>query len=68
MLLNRTQYLLALRQQIILLLLGVVEAVRATEVVVAVVGEEIALALLDLELTAAPVLLFLDYIHKVNNE
>jgi hypothetical protein len=40
MLLNRTQYLLALRQQITLLLLGVVEAVRATEVVVAVVDLE----------------------------
>ena len=40
MLLNRTQYRLALRQQSILLLLGVGEAVRATEVVVAVVDLE----------------------------
>jgi hypothetical protein len=37
MLLDRTQYLLVLRQQITLLLLEVVEAVRVTEVVVAVV-------------------------------
>jgi hypothetical protein len=40
MLLNRIQYLLALRQQIILLLLGVAVVVRATEAVVEVVDLE----------------------------
>jgi hypothetical protein len=44
------------------------EVLAQETLVQAVAGEEIALALLDLELTAAPVLLFLDYIHKVNNE